>query len=114
MIRRPPRSTLFPYTTLFRSQRSVVCIEMRLRRAPVRATRDKIVQQEVVGARAHCSGSSRVVVRNLLWPAWITDIEDADAGIEHAANNRRGVLLVIDAAEVRAVGKYGESDQIRR
>src|SRR2546425_5411983 len=24
MIRRPPRSTLFPYTTLFRSQRGVV------------------------------------------------------------------------------------------
>src|SRR5206468_13078931 len=25
MIRRPPRSTLFPYTTLFRSQRVPVC-----------------------------------------------------------------------------------------
>src|SRR2546430_15334532 len=25
MIRRPPRSTLFPYTTLFRSQRSCSC-----------------------------------------------------------------------------------------
>src|SRR5256885_13120370 len=25
MIRRPPRSTLFPYTTLFRSTGSVVC-----------------------------------------------------------------------------------------
>src|SRR4030095_12727633 len=25
MIRRPPRSTLFPYTTLFRSTRSAVC-----------------------------------------------------------------------------------------
>src|SRR5258707_6042354 len=25
MIRRPPRSTLFPYTTLFRSIRRVVC-----------------------------------------------------------------------------------------
>src|SRR2546425_2558961 len=25
MIRRPPRSTLFPYTTLFRSSRSSVC-----------------------------------------------------------------------------------------
>src|SRR5258705_7369894 len=25
MIRRPPRSTLFPYTTLFRSGRHVVC-----------------------------------------------------------------------------------------
>src|SRR3712207_8924733 len=28
MIRRPPRSTLFPYTTLFRS-RTVLCVEVR-------------------------------------------------------------------------------------
>src|SRR5438477_9639120 len=38
MIRRPPRSTLFPYTTLFRSGRDAV--RARLRRAvlhPVRA-----------------------------------------------------------------------------
>src|SRR3712207_7752076 len=27
MIRRPPRSTLFPYTTLFRSQREAVALE---------------------------------------------------------------------------------------
>src|SRR2546430_5768924 len=26
MIRRPPRSTLFPYTTLFRSLRRILCI----------------------------------------------------------------------------------------
>src|SRR3712207_8948394 len=26
MIRRPPRSTLFPYTTLFRSRAHVVCV----------------------------------------------------------------------------------------
>src|SRR3712207_8634970 len=26
MIRRPPRSTLFPYTTLFRSILSIICI----------------------------------------------------------------------------------------
>src|SRR5260221_14038707 len=31
MIRRPPRSTLFPYTTLFRSQRR---IGQRIKRAP--------------------------------------------------------------------------------
>src|SRR5256885_11926648 len=31
MIRRPPRSTLFPYTTLFRS-----CVEPRLERPPRR------------------------------------------------------------------------------
>src|SRR3712207_7483657 len=34
MIRRPPRSTLFPYTTLFRSAR-----RLRRRRAPARAPR---------------------------------------------------------------------------
>src|SRR3712207_8183016 len=33
MIRRPPRSTLFPYTTLFRSQRAVLA--GLLRRRPV-------------------------------------------------------------------------------
>src|SRR5256884_2608034 len=37
MIRRPPRSTLFPYTTLFRSQwmfDSVACCRMRLAAVP--------------------------------------------------------------------------------
>src|SRR2546430_11742629 len=38
MIRRPPRSTLFPYTTLFRSLRE-------------RAERDLVGQRAVVGAR---------------------------------------------------------------
>src|SRR2546429_4049950 len=27
MIRRPPRSTLFPYTTLFRSRKEQLCVE---------------------------------------------------------------------------------------
>src|SRR5258706_5732957 len=30
MIRRPPRSTLFPYTTLFRSQRIAACLTGQL------------------------------------------------------------------------------------
>src|SRR5258708_21574511 len=29
MIRRPPRSTLFPYTTLFRSSSSVIVVDWR-------------------------------------------------------------------------------------
>src|SRR5256886_11633698 len=29
MIRRPPRSTLFPYTTLFRSQGSILRVKLR-------------------------------------------------------------------------------------
>src|SRR5690348_17904238 len=34
MIRRPPRSTLFPYTTLFRSQLEVQCKTAALLRQP--------------------------------------------------------------------------------
>src|SRR6266498_360191 len=37
MIRRPPRSTLFPYTTLFRSTQVPVAVPMLHRRLPVRA-----------------------------------------------------------------------------
>src|SRR3712207_8520414 len=36
MIRRPPRSTLFPYTTLFRSRLRRVWRAVRARGAPVR------------------------------------------------------------------------------
>src|SRR5689334_24334940 len=35
MIRRPPRSTLFPYTTLFRSQLGVLWLDHRLDGKPV-------------------------------------------------------------------------------
>src|SRR5256885_3389285 len=38
MIRRPPRSTLFPYTTLFRSCRSKACNSIPKRCSPSTAT----------------------------------------------------------------------------
>src|SRR5256885_11680870 len=37
MIRRPPRSTLFPYTTLFRSDRAVAVLGCRAERPRERA-----------------------------------------------------------------------------
>src|SRR2546430_11793996 len=43
MIRRPPRSTLFPYTTLFRSVPGVRKIETPLLRPAVPVTRDDLV-----------------------------------------------------------------------
>src|SRR2546426_8426447 len=39
MIRRPPRSTLFPYTTLFRSHHSELQRRLRQRRHPTRGVR---------------------------------------------------------------------------
>src|SRR5258705_8356944 len=39
MIRRPPRSTLFPYTTLFRSARERLCLGPCARRQEVRSSR---------------------------------------------------------------------------
>src|SRR5256885_7869144 len=50
MIRRPPRSTLFPYTTLFRSQHR--CLVRRVQRAPRRQA-----VPAPAGARAHLVSS---------------------------------------------------------
>src|SRR3989441_12345010 len=42
MIRRPPRSTLFPYTTLFRSARDVTLVEHRVGVRPMPSDRHTI------------------------------------------------------------------------
>src|SRR2546430_3796657 len=47
MIRRPPRSTLFPYTTLFRSQAELVRVQHRCRRRVLRA----VVAEPLHGVR---------------------------------------------------------------
>src|SRR3712207_7709179 len=57
MIRRPPRSTLFPYTTLFRSRRenrehAGVGIGQRLAR-PVRIEKAHADRGDLVGAADH-------------------------------------------------------------
>src|SRR5438093_3335820 len=62
MIRRPPRSTLFPYTTLFRSRaaarlrregrRPRACARARAARAPEREAARPSVAQFPAGARA--------------------------------------------------------------
>src|SRR5437879_13564679 len=47
MIRRPPRSTLFPYTTLFRSDRDPLLVRL----LPLRRVRSDVVWGTVVGDR---------------------------------------------------------------
>src|SRR3712207_8224843 len=57
MIRRPPRSTLFPYTTLFRSSGRVGCAIGPLlsrTRSAERGTRSKRQKLRAVGADPPC------------------------------------------------------------
>src|SRR5260370_26919445 len=58
MIRRPPRSTLFPYTTLFRSLR-VSAPLLSDRSPPVHAVRWKRLVAEAETRRAESSGGPR-------------------------------------------------------
>src|SRR2546422_1252489 len=52
MIRRPPRSTLFPYTTLFRSLRRLRAVRLRQDVPVVRVALRRVSQAEG-GARDH-------------------------------------------------------------
>src|SRR5687767_15664432 len=49
MIRRPPRSTLFPYTTLFRSRRAHARQHVRQRRGVQRLVVDEQVLRRLAG-----------------------------------------------------------------
>src|SRR6266508_3261614 len=80
MIRRPPRSTLFPYTTLFRSRRTLAAVLLahdldavavrplleharRLVRRPVVDDDDLLVELERVNALEHVADRRLLVVR---------------------------------------------------
>src|SRR2546426_5843735 len=54
MIRRPPRSTLFPYTTLFRSV--VTLVDLRENRGEV-----GLIREDVTGQGERGGGGGRVV-----------------------------------------------------
>src|SRR3712207_6855419 len=54
MMRRPPRSTLFPYTTLFRSRVKELLVQLddgRARRGPARVGRAHLVALDELRAR---------------------------------------------------------------
>src|SRR5260370_7540875 len=48
MIRRPPRSTLFPYTTLFRSRKDGTTLKVRVSGQEVRGERGELDAYEVI------------------------------------------------------------------
>src|SRR5437764_9952644 len=83
MIPRPPTSTLFPYTTLFRSQDAQQGDELRLRRA------------------GHCRGHELLDVAGMRhWPAGQQEVVhaafavDADRSEEHTSELQSPMYLV--------------------
>src|SRR2546422_6679858 len=67
MIRRPPRSTLFPYTTLFRSDVDELAIAGGLHGAPVELVKCRTVDLEV-------PADAELVLEGELLPiGWTTD-----------------------------------------
>src|ERR1035438_2315408 len=65
MIRRPPRSTLFPYTTLFRSQNAGVHARLPRRLADGVDARRVIVLRAVRGVEAGLESLTRYLARDL-------------------------------------------------
>src|SRR2546430_10659526 len=70
MIRRPPRSTLFPYTTLFRSRRVLENLEQPLDAAkiPAREIAAEIAMmgEDQDGKRRHvCRGQRRAIASRI-------------------------------------------------
>src|SRR5690242_21827893 len=102
MIRRPPRSTLFPYTTLFRS------IDRRLDRSHVRAHLNATARDRIVFVV-----SKREVIRvRKIQPAEVTvttesKITDFDRVRPHVADrrgpNKKPVAIEFHAATIVVV-----------
>src|SRR3712207_5118527 len=111
MIRRPPRSTLFPYTTLFRSFDETVELTMWLGVDPRKA--DQLVRGTVV--LPHGVGKTvRVLV--IAQGEKVREAEEAGADIvggEEAVNRIKGGWLDFDAViatpdMMRLVGQLGK------
>src|SRR5258708_22235935 len=58
MIRRPPRSTLFPYTTLFRSVLTHLGCESAFDQGLLKAIEAALTASAVMGPRTNCSINS--------------------------------------------------------
>src|SRR3989304_8397606 len=86
MIRRPPRSTLFPYTTLFRSP-------ARRRRIPTDPRRGSRRRSRPPRSEEHTSelqSRLHLVCRLLLTKHIIKSIKELDPVVEESSHHHRG------------------------
>src|SRR2546425_12585856 len=90
MIRRPPRSTLFPYTTLFRNFGAVAAMAARL---------DFLLQLPGVDVlRIACAGFSRRMERNGFIPGQCAMRgmleKEVDAFVQHPPRDKAAIAFV--------------------
>src|SRR5256885_4671190 len=96
MIRRPPRSTLFPYTTLFRSRRAAARRALRLH--PLRLTRRSLPAARCRAARGDrrqgVCGANGACMADV--PDYETDLEPSPATGKPPLGGlrRRGIYLL--------------------
>src|SRR3712207_7006315 len=83
MIRRPPRSTLFPYTTLFRSRRRGLARDEPGQRAPGLRPQTRLVLSQRGQRRLHVAGELDVV-----------ESDDRDRSEEHTSELQSRQYLV--------------------
>src|SRR3989338_378026 len=106
MIRRPPRSTLFPYTTLFRSLRPheffwefLLCREHR----PHLSARDGEVRVFRMGAGLFCGDGLAALA--VIGPF---QLQDLNAQVPHHIHKLMGLILPVESSDSRMVPPYDE------
>src|SRR3712207_7772392 len=83
MIRRPPRSTLFPYTTLFRSREVHEAVLERAERRQIEIVR-RLVEHEQVAAAAEQPGELDAVALAARQDRKSTRLNSSHANISYA------------------------------
>src|SRR5437016_9750199 len=92
MIRRPPRSTLFPYTTLFRSTPGQIGYQHGYLLAPEIADLQKVFLLELTHDNGKDWNFFRDAAKNVMWPHIAQEYRDEMQGVAYGAN-ARGVKL---------------------
>src|SRR2546425_9250665 len=94
MIRRPPRSTLFPYTTLFRSWAAVVAVPAQRRAGDVKTAARIVDARDELADRARKRVRPAVLAERIGEPEHralgvvdhvLVDVHDALDAVEHRA-----------------------------
>src|SRR3712207_7376537 len=94
MIRRPPRSTLFPYTTLFRSQNLVVvATEVETILGVAATTRAGEITLNYVSPKARFRGVSKALIEHLEAQARQPGLDRCTLNSTETARDRKSTRL---------------------